>query len=166
MKTSSIVATLYDVLNGMAIVVTLLMALHICIGIIARAFFSFDVPGTATIVANYYMTIGVFGGMAYASYVDEQIRVDVVYKLLGKKPRVVVNLIADLASFAFLLLLAYSFYLNSGKSIAIHEYFETAHYNLPLWPVKVFITVCAFMACLGGLRYLLRGDKRDDHDVA
>ena len=76
--------TLSTVLGAAAV---LLMMFQIIFDVFLRNFFSRGVPGTTTLVTNYYMIIVAYVPLALAERMDSHIAVEVVSQLLSKRLR-------------------------------------------------------------------------------
>lgn len=78
------------VLGGLAIA---LMMLHITADVTGRYLFNSSLPGTITIVSNYYMVVAVFLPLALAEEEDAHISVEVFTAGLGETGRRIIAIV-------------------------------------------------------------------------
>src|SRR5699024_11037366 len=93
--------------------VLVLMVVHVTLDVLGKYFFNAPLPGTAEIVASYYMIAAVFLPLAYIEVVNRPIMVEILYERLGLTSRWLCWVIATICSILFYLFLARESWYNA-----------------------------------------------------
>lgn len=159
-RTLSYVVDALTVVAGLAIA---LMMLHVTADVVMRSVFNRPLPGTITIVSNYYMVIAAFVPLAFAERRNGHISVEVVTELLP--PHVRKHLAGWMltisgATFAVLAVRTWGEAMvkyQIGASIVQGESripIWQSYFFLPLGCALMFLVVlCKFIAYLGGREF-------------
>jgi TRAP-type C4-dicarboxylate transport system permease small subunit len=138
---------LTSLLAYLAAAALILMMLHVTADVVGKYVFNSPLPGTAEIVAGYYMIAAVFLPLAYVEAHDQPIVADVLFNLLGRRWQQAVLVVAYLASFAFYALLA-----RYSWDVAMRAYqsgeFVIAYGEIIVWPSKFLLPIGLACACL------------------
>lgn len=138
-----------------------LMLLHVSLDVLGKYLLNTPIPGTAEVVASYYMIATVFLPLAYLEVNNRPIMVDLFYNLFPKKARHLCDLLGTLSSFLFFFFLAKEGWLIALHSLEIREIVEGA-WKVVIWPSRFVIPLGLAVACLVlALRFvlLLRGES-------
>jgi TRAP-type C4-dicarboxylate transport system permease small subunit len=132
------------------------MMLHISADVLARFLFDTPLPGTITIVSNYYMIIAAFIPLAFAEQKEAHISVEVVTELL---PGVVQKhlagwlLLVSMAAFALLAVRTW------GEALAKHRIGASivqGDTSILIWPTYYMLPIgCGLMVLILGYKFLV-----------
>lgn len=137
---------------GLALV---FMLLHVSLDVIGKYFFSKPIPGTAEVVASYYMIAAVFLPLAYLESTNRPIMVELFYDRMPKLSKTACDLLATTCSFLFFFFLAKEGWQIALKSFEIREIVEGA-WKVVVWPSRFLIPIGLALACVVLiLRFLL-----------
>ncbi len=132
------------------------MMLHISADVIARFLFDTPLPGTITIVSNYYMIIAAFIPLAFAEQKEAHISVEVVTELLPaavQKHLAGWMLLVSLSVFALLTARTW------GEAVAKHAIGASTvqgDTSISIWPSYYALPLgCALMVLILGYKFLV-----------
>lgn len=151
-------------LSGLALV---LMMLHVTADVASKYLFNAPVPGTAEVVAAYYMISVVFLPLAYVEVANRSIVVEMVYGLLPGAARYPLDIIGTAISLVFFGFLAYLGIGLAQEAYAVGEYVDGL-WRIVVWPSRFLIPLgmgVATLALLLRLLDLLRGRRSAAHEA-
>lgn len=149
-------------LSGLALI---LMMLHVTADVLSKYLFNAPVPGTAEVVAAYYMISVVFLPLAYVEVANRSIVVEMIYDLLPNCAKYPLDIIGTLISLAFFGFLAYLGVGLAEEAFAVREYVDGL-WRIVVWPSRFLIPLgmaVAALALLLRLVDLLRGHRMAAH---
>lgn len=156
-----ILAGLARVLIWLAALLLAAMAVHVTADVLMKYIFNKPIPGTAEVVARYYMLAVVFLPLPFAELRNSGISVDLIYNLFGRPVRRATMLFAYLGQTAFFGLLAYQSSLDAIGAFERGEYVD-GQITVYTWPGYFFLPmglwVVAAICVLRILQVLLRSD--------
>lgn len=139
----------------------LAMALHVCADVAMKYLFNRPIPGTAEIVARYYMLAAVFLPLPFVEMRNTGISVDLFYNMFGAGWRRAMILIAYAGQTVFFSLLAYQTGIDAMRSFAKNEFID-GQIIVHIWPATFFLPVAfglaAAVSVLRIVQVLLRRD--------
>lgn len=146
------------VIAGLSLV---LMLVHVALDVGGKYLFNAPLPGTAEVVASYYMIAVVFLPLAYIEVHNRPILVELFYDRFGPHLQAGCDVIATLCSIAFYFFLAKESWVIALKSMEIREIVEGT-WKVVVWPSRFIIPVGLAIACLALLLrlYMLLTGKR------
>lgn len=137
------------------------MMLHVCADIILKSLFNSPIPGTAEVVAHYYMVAAVFLPLPFVEIRNAGISVDLFYNLLGPCLRRSLLLLAYLGQVVYFCLFAIQSSADAWSAIQIRDY-VSAQIIVTVWPAALFLPigfwVAAAVSLLRAIQVLLRPD--------
>lgn len=150
-KLSSTLASALAYLAGLSLV---LMMVHVTLDVVLKYFFKLPIPGTAEVVAAYYMIGTVFLPLAYIEVHNRPIVVELFYDRMSPALQAPLDVLGTLLSLVF-----YAFLTWQSVKIAMGS-FETREYidglwKVVVWPSRFLIPVGLLAACLALLTRLL-----------
>ncbi len=146
------------VMGGIAVVV---MMFHIVIDVACRFLFSSPLPGTITVVSNYYMIIATFIPLAAAEKLDAHISVEVVYDLLPGWLKLFAVWLSFAITVAVFALIAAKSWQVAVEQFAIRSKMIQGNAVIPIWPsyfvVPFSVALMLVMLVAKAARLALRG---------
>lgn len=149
-------------LSGLALI---LMMLHVVADVGSKYLLNAPVPGTAEVVAGYYMISVVFLPLAYAEVANRSIVVEMLYDLFPQGVQYPLDIIGTLISLAFYAFLAYLGWGLAEEAFEVREYVDGL-WRIVVWPSRFLIPLgmaVAALALVVRLIDLLRGNRRAAH---
>jgi TRAP-type C4-dicarboxylate transport system permease small subunit len=113
----------------------LLMMFHVMIDVVGKYAFNAPFPGTAEIVANYYMIGCVFLPLAWVEATGGSIVVEIIYDVVPARAQRVMLLLADLVSAAYYAVLAWFSWDVAQRAFRINESVDGI-WRITTWPAK------------------------------
>lgn len=155
-------SSLLAVLAGLSLV---LMMAHVTADVLGKYFFSMPIPGTAEVVASYYMIATVFLPLAYIEVHNRPIVVELFYDLMPQALRPLLDALGTIASIAFYAFLTWQSTKIALEALEIREIVEGA-WKVVVWPSRFLLPLGLFVACLALLLRLalMAGGTRPEHD--
>lgn len=142
----------------------LAMAAHVCADVALKYLFNKPIPGTAEVVARYYMLAAVFLPLPFVELRNSGISVDLFYNMFSPFFRRATVLLAYVGQTAFFGMLAYQSSLDALKSYAKNEFID-GQIMVYVWPGTFFLPIglwlAAAMSVVRILQTLLRSDWED-----
>ncbi|WP_175496462.1 TRAP transporter small permease [Paracoccus halophilus] len=139
------------------------MMLHVCLDVAAKNMTGRPVPGTAEIVARYYMLAAVFLPLPLVELRNNAIVVDLFYDMFGPAVQKLCMVIAYLGQTAFFGLLAYRSFWDAIDSYHKGEFVD-GQVPIIVWPAAFFLPFGFALAFLVSLlrvgQVLTRNDWR------
>ncbi|MEM5495643.1 TRAP transporter small permease [Hoeflea sp. AS16] len=125
----------------------LLMMLHVTADVIGKYVFNAPIPGTAEVVASYYMVAAVFLPLAWVEIREGSIIVELIYQMFGRRAKTLCLLIATALSALFYGGLAWLSFAPAVQAWRIGEIVEGA-WRVVIWPTKFLLPLGLALACL------------------
>jgi TRAP-type C4-dicarboxylate transport system permease small subunit len=150
-KVSDTLASALAYIAGLSLV---LMMVHVTLDVVLKYFFKLPIPGTAEVVAAYYMIGTVFLPLAYIEVHNRPIVVELFYDRMPPALQAPLDVLGTLLSFAF-----YAFLTWQSTKIALGS-FESREYidglwKVVVWPSRFLIPLGLAAACVALLIRLL-----------
>lgn len=143
-RISHIVAHL---LVGIAALALLAMMLHVTGDVIGKYVFNAPIPGTAEVVASYYMVSAVFLPLAWVEITEGSIIVELLYDRFGHRAKTLALFLATALSAVFYGGLAWLSWSPAISAWRIGEIVEGT-WRVVIWPTKFLLPVGLALACL------------------
>ena len=129
-----------------------LMMLHVTADVVGKYVFNSPIPGTAEVVASYYMVSAVFLPLAWVEIREGSIMVEILYDLLPGLGRRICLFIATALSAVFYGGFAWLSWAPAMKAWQIGEVVEGT-WRVVVWPTKFLLPIGLALA---GVVMLLR----------
>ena len=146
------------VAGGVAMV---LMMLHIVADVATKYLFNDPIDGTTEIVAAYYMVAVVFLPLAYVTFSEGHLIVELFTARMRGRPLDALVGFAGLVTLAYLLFLVYYTGVEAVRRTREGEAWETSVDLVAVWPSRWFLTVglaaMALYIALALVRHFIRG---------
>lgn len=155
-RTSESLASLLALIAGLSLV---LMMVHVTLDVLLKYFFKLPIPGTAEVVASYYMIGTVFLPLAYIEVHNRPIVVELFYDRMPRRLQAPLDVLGTLASLAFYAFLTWQSMKIALVSLENREYVDGL-WKVVVWPSRFIIPVGLSIACaalLMRLALLARG---------
>ena len=134
-----------------------LMLFQVSLDILGKFLLGKPVPGTAEVVASYYMIALVFMAMPLVEKRGDSIAVDLVYDRLGRWPKLASRVIALIFTLAFYLVFAWTTLEAALKAMAVREII-LGSLVFEVWPARFFLPAgCVLAAVVVVLREIQTG---------
>lgn len=143
-RVSQHIAHLLAVIAALAL---LLMMLHVTADVFGKYVFNAPIPGTAEVVASYYMVAAVFLPLAWVEIREGSIIVELIYQMFGRRAKTFCLLIATTLSALFYGGLAWLSFAPAIQAWRIGEIVEGA-WRVVIWPTKFLLPLGLALACL------------------
>lgn len=162
LRFSSKLIIVQNLLMNVAVAIGVVMMLHVTLDVAARGLFRHGLPAVGEITASYYMIVVVFLPLAWVSYHDTHIRADLFTQLLPAKIRPAIDLMTDLLTIAYLVLIGWQGVVSALKRTATNEIYQIPGGFLPVWPARWLIPVAVAAMILATLLRLINKPEQDD----
>lgn len=126
------------VAGGVALV---LMMLHIVADVATKYLFNDPIDGTTEIVAAYYMVAVVFLPLAYVTFAEGHLIVELFTVRMSGRPLAALVGCAGLVTLLYLLFLAYHTGVEAVRRTGEGEAWETSVDLVAVWPSRWFLTI-------------------------
>lgn len=123
----------------------MLMMVHVTVDVVGKFVFHRPVPMTLEMVSNYYMVAVVFLPFAAVERMNGNIHVEMIYALLPRIMRRLLDLISYLLFAGLLYLLTTSSWVVAVKKYNIGE-FIMGSYAVPIWPSRFILPIGTALA--------------------
>lgn len=124
-----------------------LMLFQVSLDILGKFLFSMPVPGTAEVVASYYMIALVFMALPLVERRGDAIAVDLLYDRFGPRLKLACRVMALLFTLAFYIGFAWTTWETAMKSMAIREVILGAR-EFQVWPSRFFLPIGCLLAAV------------------
>ena len=121
------------------------MMVQVFADVAMKYLFNSPIPGTAEIVARWYMVAAVFLPLPYVEMRNSGISVDLFYNMFGPGLRRLIMLLAYLGQTLFFGLLAYQSTFDALKSYSRGEYID-GQIAVVIWPAFFFLPIGLWLA--------------------
>ncbi|MDQ0314575.1 TRAP transporter small permease subunit [Amorphus orientalis] len=124
-----------------------LMMLHVTADVVGKYAFNHPIPGTAEVVASYYMVAAVFLPLAWVEIKEGSILVEILYDLLPALGRRIALFLATALSALFYGGLAW---LSWGPAVTAWRIGEVVEgtWRVVIWPTKFLLPIGLALACV------------------
>jgi len=150
-KASDTLASALAYIAGLSLV---LMMIHVTMDVVLKYFFRQPIPGTAEVVAAYYMIGTVFLPLAYIEVHNRPIMVELFYDRLPKAMHPLLDMVATLLSIGFYAFLAWQSTKIALGALENREYIDGL-VKVVVWPSRFLIPLGLVAACAALLLRLL-----------
>ncbi len=153
-------ASVLAYLAGLSLV---LMMAHVTLDVVLKYFFKLPIPGTAEVVAAYYMIGTVFLPLAYIEVHNRPIVVELLYDRLPQALQRPLDVLATVLSIVFYAFLAWQSVKIALSALENREYIDGV-WKVVVWPSRFLIPLGLLAACAAlALRLitLLTGGKAE-----
>lgn len=140
-----ILAVLARILIWAAAICLVAMALHVTADVIMKYVFNKPIPGTAEVVAYYYMLAVVFLPLPFVETRNSAISVDLFYNMFSTPLRRGCMLLAYAGQTAFFGVLGYQSFSDALKSHRINEFID-GQIQVYVWPPAFFLPAGLWLA--------------------
>lgn len=124
-----------------------LMLLQVSLDIIGKFVLGMPVPGTAEVVASYYMIALVFMALPLMEKRDDAIAVDLLYEQFGPRLKAASRFVATIFTLAFYLVFAWATFEAAMKSMAVREVI-LGSIEFQVWPSRFFLPAGCVLAAV------------------
>ncbi len=152
------VGRLTEGLSLLAGLSVLLMMVQVIADVVGKYVFHMPVPGTAEVVANYYMIACVFLSLAAIEARGSAIAVDLIYDQVGNKAKAFMMKAGQVATFFFYGGLGYFSWDVAMRAYRINESVDGL-WRITVWPAKFMLPVGCAIACMILLIRIFGGDR-------
>jgi TRAP-type mannitol/chloroaromatic compound transport system permease small subunit len=135
------------VLATLAAGALLLMMFHVTLDVAGKYLLNAPIPGTAEVVASYYMVATVFLPLAWVEINNGSIVVELLYEQFGRRARTGALLLGTALSACFYGGLAWLSWAPAIQSWRIGEMVEGT-WRVVIWPTKFLLPLGLALACL------------------
>ncbi|MCW5229989.1 TRAP transporter small permease subunit [Verminephrobacter eiseniae] len=138
-----------------------LMMLHVTLDVLLKYFFKLPIPGTAEVVAAYYMIGVVFLPLAYIEVHGRPIMVELFYDRLPQRLQAPLDMLGSALSLGFYAFLAWQSTKMACAALESGEYIDGL-WQVVVWPSRFLIPSGLLLACaamLLRLAVLLQGGR-------
>ncbi len=142
-KVSDTLASALAYVAGLSLV---LMMVHVTLDVCLKYLFKLPIPGTAEVVAAYYMIGTVFLPLAYIEVHNRPIVVELFYDRLPAALHAPLDVLATLLSIAFYAFLAWQSIKIAMTSLGNREYIDGV-WKVVVWPSRFLIPLGLLAAC-------------------
>lgn len=142
-KTSDALANALAYIAGLSLV---LMMIHVTLDVVLKYFFRQPIPGTAEVVAAYYMIGTVFLPLAYIEVHNRPIVVELFYDRLPSALHPALDVLATLLSATFYAFLAWQSTKIALGALESREYIDGLM-KVVVWPSRFLIPLGLIAAC-------------------
>jgi len=149
----------------LAAAAAVLMMVHISVDVISKYVFRTPLPGTITIVSNYYMVLVAFLPLAFAERRNGHIGVEVLTTRFPARVQRILNILSLLFCAAVFAALTWQSWIEAGRALAIGAFEIEFDVKLLTWPARYLLPLGAGLMTAALLAKaalaLLRGPAQD-----
>ena len=143
-RTNEAMASLLAFVAGLSLV---LMMVHVTLDVVLKYFFKLPIPGTAEVVAAYYMIGTVFLPLAYIEVHNRPIVVELFYDRVPQALQGWLDILGTVASLVFYAFLTWQSTKIALLSLESREYIDGL-WKVVVWPSRFLIPVGLVAACI------------------
>ncbi len=118
-----------------------LMMVHISVDVVAKYIFGLPMPGTITVVSNYYMIVVAFLPLAFTERRNGHISVEVLSVTLPMGVQRALNLLSLVFCAAVFGALAWQGWIEAGRSQSVGSFEIEQDMKLLTWPARYILPV-------------------------
>jgi len=149
---------LTQLLAWVAGLVVLLMMLHVMTDVLGKYLFNAPLPGTAEVVAAYYMIGAVFLPLAYVEASGGSIVVEVIYEKVSVRAQKIMLVAADIISAIYYSVLAWFSWDLAVRAWRVNETVDGI-WRITTWPAKFLLPFGFCLAVIVLLMRIFRGER-------
>ena len=138
--------------------VVLLMMFHVMIDVSGKYLFNAPLPGTAEVVAAYYMIGAVFLPLAYVEASGGSIVVEVIYEKVSARAQKFMLIAANVVSVIYYSVLAWFSWDLAVRAWRVNETVDGI-WRITTWPAKFLLPFGFCLAVIVILMRVLRGER-------
>lgn len=143
----TLINRLSALLAALASLALALMMLHVTADVIGKYVFNAPIPGTAEVVASYYMISVVFLPLAWLEVKNGPIVVELFYEMGSPRTKRGMVMLGTILSLVFYAAIAWLSWAPAVHAWRIGEIVEGA-WKVTIWPTKFFLPLGLGLACL------------------
>lgn len=153
-----IAETLTRLLAWVAGLAVLLMMFHVMVDVLGKYLFNAPLPGTAEVVAAYYMIGAVFLPLAWVEVSGGSIVVEVIYEKVPERAQKIMLILADIVSAIYYSILAW---FSWGVAVHAWKINETVDgiWRVTTWPAKFLLPFGFGLVVIVLLMRILMGER-------
>lgn len=138
-----------------------LMMLHVMADVVGKYVLHKPVPGTAEVVANYYMIAGVFLPLAWVEAKNGSIVVELVFDLVSARAQKAMVFIAHLCTTIFYAGLGWFSWDVAMRAYRINETLDGI-WRVVIWPAKFMLPLGLAIAVVVLILRMINGPQAQD----
>jgi len=142
-----------------------LMMLHITADVLSKYLTGTPMPGTITVVSNYYMIVVAFLPLAFTERQNGHISVEVLVEHFRPAPKYWLNIFALLFTGAVFAMLTWQSVIEAGRSYRSGAFMIEQDMKLLIWPARYLLPIgCGLMTLTLAAKVviaLVRGRRLD-----
>lgn len=154
-----------DVATFFGAAMVVLMMVHISVDVAAKYLFQTPLPGTITVVSNYYMVLVAFLPLAFAERRNGHIAVEVLTTHFPPRVQRVLGIFSMLFCAAVFGALTWQSWVEAGRAMAVGAFEIEFDQKLLTWPARYLLPLGAGLMTVAllakTLLALLRGPAQD-----
>ncbi len=137
-----------DITTLVGALAVVLMMVHISVDVVAKYIFGVPMPGTITIVSNYYMIVVAFLPLAFAERRNGHISVEVLTVHMPMPAQRVLNIIGLLFAAAVFGALTWQGWFEAGRARAVGAFEIEQDTKLLTWPARYLLPLGCGIMCI------------------
>ncbi len=126
------------IVAGIAVV---LMMSHIAVDVVAKYIFGVPMPGTITVVSNYYMVLVAFLPLAFTERRNGQISVEVLTTMFPARTQRGLNVFAMVFCALVFAALAWQGWIEAGRAQDVGTFEIEQNRKLITWPARYLLPI-------------------------
>lgn len=135
-----------DLTTVVGAVAVAVMMVHIAIDVVAKYIFGVPMPGTITVVSNYYMIVVAFLPLAFTERANGHISVEVLVEHFPLGLQRWLNVLAMVISALVLGFMTWQSFIDAERARAIGTFEIEQDMKLVIWPARYLLPLgCALM---------------------
>lgn len=154
-----------DVTTILGAIAVALMMVHIAVDVVAKYVFGVPMPGTITVVSNYYMIVVAFLPLAFTERANGHISVEVLVEHFPRGLQRWLNVLAMVISAVVLGFMTWQSFIDAERARAIGTFEIEQDMKLSIWPARYLLPLgCALMTLTLVAKIVLsvfRGPRQD-----
>lgn len=119
----------------------ILMMVHISADVVAKYILRIPMPGTITVVSNYYMILVAFLPLAFTERRNGQISVEVLTTLMPERYQRGLNIVSMVFCAAVFAALAWQGWIEAGRAQQVGAFEIEQNMKLLTWPARYLLPV-------------------------
>lgn len=131
---------------ALGVVAVLMMMTHITIDVVSKYLFGMPMPGTITVVSNYYMVLIAFLPMAFTERRNAHISVEVVTEHFSPRIQGVLKIGSLIFCAAIFAALTWQSWIEAGRAQKVGSFEIEQNIKLLTWPARYLLPLgCGLM---------------------
>ena len=143
-----------------------LMMLHITVDVAAKYILQVPMPGTITVVSNYYMVLVVFLPLAFTERRNGHISVEVLTTQFSARPQRILSIFGMVFAALIFAALAWQGWIEAERAQKVGSFQIEQGQKLLIWPARYLVPIgCGLIVItlIAKLTLALRRGPRQDH---